>query len=260
MPVESPASSPDLRRLKDALNAKYTGEATHYDAERAVSRRARYFFDSFYAALNALIGPTHSETVHLDMPVGTGRFLEYLRDHGRAHRMIGLDVSPGMLGACGERFKDRTDAVALGFGDAFSIPLRDGSVDIVTALRFFHLFPKQHWPALIAEMYRVLKPGGILLTEMRSGLRGVGVAVYKEYRDRWLNDDSAHYFLLPGQVRGLFADFELAAVRGVGLDGLEQVARIAPRLATLGQRTFERGLLGYLNKEVIVKARKPVSS
>jgi len=191
------------------------------------------------------------------MPVGTGRFLFYLRDRGRRHRMIGLDIAPGMIRVTKENSERRKETLPLSFGDAFALPLADNSVDVLTSLRFFHLFPRQYWPALLAEMQRVLRPGGFLITEMRNLFRGVAGAVVKEYRDRLLRHDQAHSFIWPHQVGRYFAGWTRVQARGAGLDGLDMLAESAPRFCRKAHEITRFAPWRYLSKELLIKAHKP---
>lgn len=248
-----------LLRIKAELKEVYSKGAARYDAERSVNRRAECFFKEVYGAVDEWIGPTHAATVHVDMPVGTGRFLFYLRDRGRRHRMIGIDIAPGMLAVCRKKAEVRGDALALSFGDAFALPLPDGSVDVLTSLRFFHLFPKRYWPVLLAEMRRVLKPGGFLIIEMRNLFRGLAGGIVKEYRDRWLRRDQPHSFIWPHQVGGYFADWDEVRSRGAGLDGLDLLAATAPNWLRRAREMARFAPLRYVTKELLVKAHKPRS-
>ena len=249
----------DLQQVKASLKETYSRGADVYDAERSVNARASYFFETVYGTLNEMIGPTDETTLHVDMPVGTGRFLYYLRDAGRRHRMVGIDIAPGMIRVSREAARARGEDMPLSFGDAFALPLATGSVDVLTSLRFFHLFPKRYWPALLAEMHRVLKPGGLLIAEMRNVFRGVAGAIIKEYRDRWFRADQAHSFIWPHQVTKYFGDFCDVRARGAGLDGLDLLASHAPGLIQRTQKITRQVPWRYLSKELLIRARKPQS-
>ncbi len=118
------------------------------------------------------------------------------------------------------RHVSRSDRVTkLCFGDAFHLPLPDNSVDLLTSLRFFHLFPKIFWSDLLLEMQRVLWPGGLLITDMRNLLRRGICALLKEYSDRWFFDDQPHSFAAPQEISQLFEGWPKLRTRGVSLDG-----------------------------------------
>jgi len=189
--------------------------------------------------------------------VGTGRFLFYLRDRGRTHEMLGIDLSPGMLNVCRQRGHERGESLPLTFGDAFRLPLDDNSIDVLSSLRFFHLFPVGHWGKILKEMFRVLKPGGILLIDVRNLFRFGLWGIAKEYRDRWLHKDQPHAFLVPGKLRSLFRDWEQVQTVGVGLDGLAQLSTVSPGVARRLTRLGRYSPWKFIAKELVVKARKP---
>jgi arsenite methyltransferase len=80
---------------------------------------------------------------------------------GAAGRVIGIDMTPAMLG------KARSSALAAGlsnveFREGFgeSLPVEDGWADVVISNGVLNLMPDKD--AALREMARVLKPGGRL--------------------------------------------------------------------------------------------------
>jgi SAM-dependent methyltransferase len=93
--------------------------------------------------------------VALDAACGTGRFAEFLARRG--HQVIGVDSSPGMLAHARRRVPDGEFHVA----KLDRLPLPDDSVDvIVCALALVHV---PRLPPVMAELARVLRPGGDLV-------------------------------------------------------------------------------------------------
>jgi len=90
----------------------------------------------------------------LDVATGTGFTAFALA--ARASQVIGLDLTPAMLGEA------RHLAPAAGItwiaGDAESLPFVDAAFDAVTVRRAPHHFP--HLRQAVAEMRRVVRPGG----------------------------------------------------------------------------------------------------
>ena len=102
--------------------------------------------------------PVMDETV-LDVACGAGGMTLAIAEYVKA--AIGLDPAPEMLAALrlGARRAERDNVLAVR-GDAHALPLRDRSVQIVTARMAPHHF---HDPALaVREMARVLGRGGRL--------------------------------------------------------------------------------------------------
>ena len=104
---------------------------------------------------------TPGQTV-LDLGSGAGMdSLLAARRVGRAGKVIGVDVTEAMLA------KARRNASALGVenvefrrAEAADLPLPDGSVDVVISNGVFNLCLDK--PEVLAEVFRVLKPGGRL--------------------------------------------------------------------------------------------------
>ncbi|MCB9223018.1 MAG: arsenosugar biosynthesis arsenite methyltransferase ArsM [Crocinitomicaceae bacterium] len=85
--------------------------------------------------------------------------------------VIGVDVVDEMLDASRRNFKEaekmnswfKSDFVDLKKGDALSLPLEDTSVDVAAQNCLFNIFKVDDLKKALAEMYRVLKPGGRLV-------------------------------------------------------------------------------------------------
>jgi SAM-dependent methyltransferase len=104
--------------------------------------------------------------------VGCGNGLD-LRDLQRAdHRgvLLGFDLSVGMLATVAPLGVPVTNA------DAAALPLRDGAADVVLAMHMLYHCPDI--PATVAELRRILRPGGVLVasTNSTAHLRELGEA------------------------------------------------------------------------------------
>jgi SAM-dependent methyltransferase len=89
----------------------------------------------------------------LDLGAGTGKLTRLLDAAGL--ETIAVDPSGAMLDELAARVPRATAVV----GTAEAIPLAASSVDAVTAAQAFHWFDA---PAALAEIHRVLRPGGVL--------------------------------------------------------------------------------------------------
>jgi SAM-dependent methyltransferase len=96
----------------------------------------------------------------LDVPCGQGNFTAALaRRVGRT--LIGVDLSGKMLELAAARMsRAGLGNVLLLRADALALPLADASVDAISACGGLHLYPDV--PRAIAEMRRVLRPGGVV--------------------------------------------------------------------------------------------------
>lgn len=90
----------------------------------------------------------------LDCGCGTGSNLEMLRPYGRA---VGFDLT-----ATGVRFA-RAHGQTVAQASIDHIPFCDGTFDLVTSFDVFQTLPDVVERSAIAEIARVLKPGGWLL-------------------------------------------------------------------------------------------------
>lgn len=89
----------------------------------------------------------------LDIPIGTGRFIDIYQAHGVTN-VLGIDISPYMLSEAKKRVTTTTK-VTLEVGDAFTINREDNAFDLVVCFRLLHLFPNEKREALLRELLRV---------------------------------------------------------------------------------------------------------
>jgi ubiquinone/menaquinone biosynthesis C-methylase UbiE len=100
----------------------------------------------------------------LDVGCGTGSLaLAIRRAVGAAGSVAGIDPSPEMIGRA--RGKARRAKVSIDFVEAPAqkLPFEAGSFDVVTSTLVLHQLPPDDLHAAVAEMIRVLRPGGRLL-------------------------------------------------------------------------------------------------
>lgn len=106
-----------------------------------------------------------SAALVLDLACGAGAMIDRLARPGRT--VIGLDLSPGELGEA--RARGRGPLVR---GDAFYLPFADGSLDAVVSALGLAVVANR--PRLLAEVARVLRPGGVFAA-LTPSLRPVSV-------------------------------------------------------------------------------------
>jgi SAM-dependent methyltransferase len=170
----------DITQLRSAIQGEYTDVASfptkgfHFHTGRFLADRLGYPADrvaalpdsvveSFAGVGNTFSGgePRPGETV-LDLGSGAGfDILQAATMVGPGGRAIGVDMTPAMLE------KANRNAAVLGLGNVEfrqgyleELPVDDDSVDLVISNGVLNLCPDK--PAMLAEAFRVLKPGGRL--------------------------------------------------------------------------------------------------
>ena len=94
-----------------------------------------------------------------DIGGGYGRLAnEYLK---RAHKVILFDYSKSELEQAKEIYGDKIETRA---GDIYELPFKDNELDGLMMVRVTHHL--KHLDEAIAELYRVLKPGGVAVVEV----------------------------------------------------------------------------------------------
>jgi SAM-dependent methyltransferase len=138
------------------------------DATAKAERQHFWFrgFRRFVAPLLARACAGTSAPLILDCGCGTGNNLAMLRQYGRP---CGIDLTFSGL-AYARRNGERLVAQA----SALSLPFSDDSFDLVTSFDVIYAFDDEMAARALAEMHRVLRPGGSLVLNVAAlpALRG----------------------------------------------------------------------------------------
>ncbi|MGE3712458.1 MAG: class I SAM-dependent methyltransferase, partial [Hyphomicrobiaceae bacterium] len=108
----------------------------------------------------ALAGRDQRKLAVLDVACGTGRLLRELRLAWPALGLTGLDLSQAYLNEARRHLKPLRPA-RLVAGNAEVLPFGDASQNIVTTVFLHHELPPDVRRRVVAEIARVLKPGGL---------------------------------------------------------------------------------------------------
>ena len=128
-------------------------------------------------ALKAFLPPRGEALVELG--AGFGRLAD---EYVGYDRVVLLDLSGVQLEAARERLKgDRRYEIVE--GDMSALPFEDASFDTVVCVRVLHHFQDPR-PA-IAEMARVLRPGGVLIVEAANKRNLKAILLYLTRRQKW---------------------------------------------------------------------------
>lgn len=158
----------DYRNVADYDERRYVGAANEY--KRKVTSNA----------YRKLIGPLEGKRI-LDVGCGTGRGVADFV--GIAKMTVGADASRDMLLAAAKKIEGRSGA-GLVQSYAQSLPFPTGYFDVVTSLNFLHLFSLQTQKDMIAEMKRVVRPGGVVVLEFDNAIHGLGLGLLKRWTGR----------------------------------------------------------------------------
>jgi SAM-dependent methyltransferase len=135
---------------QDAFDQLADGYAARIDA-----KAHNAFYDR--PAVQSLLPPVAGKRV-LDAGCGPGAYAEWLA--GRGARVVGLDVSRGMLRAARRRLGGRADLVRADLGRPLAF-LPAGAFDVVvSALTLDYV---RDWDAVFREFFRVLRAPGHLV-------------------------------------------------------------------------------------------------
>jgi SAM-dependent methyltransferase len=154
-------------RLPESAKAQPAGGDREPPGSVAFDRAAGFYDES--RGLSPAVGELVADRIEevagpggrlLEVGVGTGRIALPL--HRRGRRIVGADLSLPML----ERYRAKAAAAGLPpppvvRADASRLPFRDACVDAVLEVHVLHLVPA--WELALAELRRVLAPGGVLL-------------------------------------------------------------------------------------------------
>lgn len=216
------AIRPDFERELERLPTRREDLAAVALALEARRRRSLEFFDRHAAQWDELSRtllpvPQYQERLValvpavdtlLEIGVGTGTLLAELAR--KAGQVIGVDHSPAMLDEARRRLaQDGVAGAELRLGEMTHLPIADGGAGCVVANMVLHHAADPR--TVLAEIFRVLKPGGTLI-----------LADLARHEREWAREQLADQWL------GFEEDELRGWLKGAGLSGIE-VARVAAR-------------------------------
>ncbi len=158
MTAQSPDSPPEVLPVQTSRS----------EAQRTYGRLSR-FYDLTEGLLETkvkrralrLAAATPGETV-LEIGPGTGWALQRLsRSVGREGLVCGVEIAPAMLAVAAARLRPRHALFAL--GDAAALPIGAERFDLAFMSFVLELMPTEEIATVLAEVMRVLRPGGRLV-------------------------------------------------------------------------------------------------
>lgn len=165
------------------VQAQFSTRVPLYD------RRSAWILDTGITGAMVEAAQTHGDETLLDVCCGTGAVGAAFA--GKVRRRVGVDLTPAMLDAA----RPRLDEVVQ--GDVRALPFPDASFDLVVSRQAVHFLPD---PGVgIAEMGRVLRPGGRLVLGQRVPYGEADEAWMRELN--YLKQPNLQTFILESHLR-----------------------------------------------------------
>jgi SAM-dependent methyltransferase len=185
-----------------------------------------------------LVEPKLGERV-LDLACGTGILARLVAQRiGKGGRVVGLDLNQGMLAVA--RSIAPADPVEWQEASALSLPFEPGSFDVVVCQQGLQFFPDR--PLALAEMRRVLRPGGrVGISTWRGIAQAPGFAVLAAAVSEEFGGDTA------APLRGPFGLADESMLRGLLVDAGFRDVSIRSAVRTLEFPSIDAFAIRYLS-------------
>jgi ubiquinone/menaquinone biosynthesis C-methylase UbiE len=201
----------------------------------------------------------------LDLGCGYGRLAKYLLPVRTFEAYVGVDCSPVMLKKFHDRYAasetERATPLVLVRGDIDRVPLRDASIDTCIVSAVYLHNHKDVTRASIAEIRRVLKPGGQVLVVGSfpnvgglTGLQGWAFLTYLKLRGQERKNGPVRYFSR-GEIDELFAGFGSVTIHPVGFSVLPKAILGLPASLRLPYRRLYDRVHAFLAQRLSKEAR-----
>ncbi|MCL4196746.1 MAG: methyltransferase domain-containing protein [Phycisphaerales bacterium] len=214
--MPAPTSTPQ-RPTSAASTAYSQDQAEAYDDKRFTGPVGRRLHTFEWDILREALGRVDRSARIIEIGCGTGRLLLEARRAG--YRVGGLDASPHMLEQLRRKITGGGEFEMI-VGQAASVPMPDASFDFVYAIRLLNQTESPEYALrVVAEMHRLVRPGGYVLAEFVNA-----------HRPRWGDNRRETTRLTPAQVIecGRAAGGEVITCRGAFLLSMQAYNR-APR-------------------------------
>lgn len=182
----------------------------------------------------------------LDVGTGTGFLALLLAEMG--HRVVGIDISAGMLAQAKEKAGQLGHAMLFQEADAEHTGLPDQTFDLVVSRHLIWNLP--HPDIAIEEWARVTRPGGVV-----GVINGI-FSSSKDPKDRWGEPYRAAFEQLPMAAEGVPPEPLAFIMDAKGL--IEVRVEWLNALAAIKRRTLPKGPSYGDNQRYLVAGIKPV--
>jgi ubiquinone/menaquinone biosynthesis C-methylase UbiE len=232
---------------------------TYYDAfSVSYNRRRAHGYHALVDDLEAGVVPVEPSLKILEAGCGTGLVMDRLRQKGAMH-LMGVDLSGGMLTLARRQGHPVTQ------GSVTALPFRDGAFDVAYSFKVLAHVPDI--TGALAEMARVVRPGGTVVVELynRRSIRGLrwrlksavgGERTGHQQRETEL---FTRYDAFEDMLRYLPANTRLEAIRGAIVVTpaalVLQVPVVGRILQWVERRAARSGLARYAGFLILVLRR-----
>lgn len=185
-----PPAIQDAQRLRGVLRHRRAASQRFFSTAAREWDRTRAELFGVHGDVPALLALLDPAWTVGDLGCGTGQVAELVAPF--VQRVIGVDAAGAMLAQARARLHDLTN-VDLRSGELDALPVADRELDVALLVLVLHYLPDP--PAVLAEVRRVLRPGGQLLvtdimpharTDLRLSPGHVWQGVSREQLDGWL--------------------------------------------------------------------------
>ncbi|MBD5246037.1 MAG: bifunctional demethylmenaquinone methyltransferase/2-methoxy-6-polyprenyl-1,4-benzoquinol methylase UbiE [Barnesiella sp.] len=212
----------DTRPKTDQVRDMFDSIAPAYDF---MNRAMTFGIDKWWRSLAVKMIRKHSPAQILDVATGTADLAIKLALELHPEHVTGIDLSEGMVELGRRKVIERglSDKVTLTTGDCLALPFADNSFDCVTVAYGVRNF--EHLDRGYAEMFRVLKPGGMIcVIELSTPQSPLVKPFYRLYTrtlipavGRLISKDTRAYSYLPESIAAVpQGDRMLQLMRGAG--------------------------------------------
>jgi ubiquinone/menaquinone biosynthesis C-methylase UbiE len=154
----------------------------------------------------------------LDVGCGTGEVTLLAKMRAKDGKVYGIDPAPEMIAVARSKAARKGLDIDFRVGVIESLPFPDTSIDVVTSSLMMHHLPEELKVRGLAEIYRVLKPGGRLL-----------IADFMRPTGSFLN----HLFIAFTRHQGLRAGIE-DMQKLLNNDGFHQIGQLDETVLMIG--------------------------
>ncbi|MCB9814271.1 class I SAM-dependent methyltransferase [Candidatus Nomurabacteria bacterium] len=205
--------------------------------------------------------------VLLDLGTGYGRVAKYLLPNFKLGGYIGVDSSYEMLSLFKQRYnmteaEQTTPALFLN-ADIHTLPLQDKSVDVIIVCAVFLHNHKSIIEQAMAEVTRVIKPGGTVLVYSSFPRAATLMGIQGQCYQALLNllgrpfKNGPVRFYRHKEIDKLFADFSEVELRPVGYSALPKTIIGLPRPLELVYRLGFANPINHLLEKITPASLKP---